>query len=81
MTHAVLSEWCADQWSPLVLRWESQHDYHAIQLTDRFNTAHPLIILLQLSRVTSYFDVYSLNTAEYENKEIPKIHLTADEFL
>ena len=32
---------------------------HAIELTDPFNTAHPLIILLQLSSVTSYFDVYS----------------------
>ena len=52
---------------------------HAIELTDPFNAAHPLIILLQLNSVTSYFGVYSMSTAEYENKDIPKIHLTAEE--
>ena len=29
--------------------------------------------------MTSYFDVYSLSVAEYENEEISKIHLTAEE--
>ena len=52
---------------------------HAKQLTDPFNAAHQLIIMLQLSRVTSYFDVYSPSIAEYENDELPKIHLTAEE--
>ena len=46
---------------------------HAIELVDPFDTAHPLIILLQLSRVTSYFDVYSPSITEYENEDIPKI--------
>ena len=41
--------------------------------------AHLLIILLQLSGVTSYFDIYSLSIAEYENEDIPKIHLNAEE--
>ena len=31
---------------------------HAIEIVDPFNATHPLIILLQLSSVTSYFDVY-----------------------
>ena len=34
---------------------------HAIEFIDPFDASHPLIILLQLSRVTSYFDVYSLS--------------------
>ena len=50
----------------------------ANQLTDPFNAAYSLIILLQLSSVTSYFDVYSQSTAEYKNKHIPKIHLTPE---
>ena len=51
---------------------------HVIELTDPFNAAHLLKILLQLSSVTSYFDVYSLHIAKYENKDIPKIHLTTE---
>ena len=38
---------------------------HALQLTDPFDTAHLLIIPLQLSGMTSYFDVYSPSVAEY----------------
>ena len=52
---------------------------HAIELVHTFHAAHPLIILLQLSRVTSYFDVYSPSITEYENDDIPKIQLTAEE--
>ena len=52
---------------------------HAIQLKDPFDTAHLLITPLQLSSVTSYLDVYSSSVAEYENQEISKIHLTAEE--
>ena len=52
---------------------------HAIVLTDPFDTAHPCIIQLQLSGVTSYFGEYSLSIAEYQNEDIPKIHLTAEE--
>ena len=52
---------------------------HAIELVDPFDTAHPLIIPLQLSSATSYFDVYSTSIADYENEDIPMIHLTAEE--
>ena len=38
-----------------------------------------LIILLQLSRVNSYFNVYSPSVTEYENDDITKIHLTVEE--
>ena len=38
-----------------------------------------LIIPFQLSGVTSYFDIYSPCVADYENKDIPKIYLTAAE--
>ena len=48
---------------------------HAIQSLDPFNKAHPLIILLQSSDETIYFDVYSQNRADCENEDIPKIHL------
>ena len=50
-----------------------------IKEPDPFDAAHLLIILLQLSSVKSYFDVYSPSKAEYENKDTPKIHLTAEE--
>ena len=52
---------------------------HATELFDSFDTTHLLIILLQLSGVTSYYDAYSLSVAEYENTGIPKIHVTAEE--
>ena len=52
---------------------------HATELINPFDAIHPLIILLQLSGVTSYFDVYSSGVAEYEDKDIPKIHFTAEE--
>ena len=52
---------------------------HAIELVDPFDSAHPLIILLKLSSVTSYFDVYSPGIVEYEHDNIPKIHLTVEE--
>ena len=52
---------------------------HDIELVNPFDAAHSLIILYQLSTVTSYFHVYSSSKVEYENKEIPKIHLTAEE--
>ena len=50
---------------------------YAIELVDPFDTACLVIILLKLSGVTSYFDVYSPSITESENEEIPKIHLTA----
>ena len=52
---------------------------YAIHLLDPFDTTYPLIIPLQLCSVTSYFDVYSPSIVEYENKDIPKIHITAEE--
>ena len=52
---------------------------HAEGLVNPFYAAHPLIIPLQLSEVTSYFDVYSPSVKEYENDDIPKIHLTVEE--
>ena len=52
---------------------------HATELVDPFNAAHPLIIWLQLSGVTSYVDVYSPSIAEYKDENIPKIRLAAEE--
>ena len=51
---------------------------HAIKLVHPFNTAHSLIISLQLSRVTTYYDVYSPSVEEYENYDVTTIHLTAE---
>ena len=50
-----------------------------IDLIDPFDVAHLLIIPLQSRVVTKNFDVNSLSIAEYENEDIPKIHLTAVE--
>ena len=52
---------------------------HAIELVDPFNAAHLLNMPLQVSSVTRYFDLYSQSIAEYENEDIPKIHLIAEE--
>ena len=52
---------------------------HATELAHPFDAAQLLTILLQLSGVTSYFDIYSPSIAEYESDDIPKIHLTAEE--
>ena len=53
---------------------------HVIKLVDPFNAAHPLVIPLQWSGETSYFDVYSLSVAEYENEDIPQTHINAEDF-
>ena len=34
---------------------------------------------LDWSSVTSYFDVYFPSVIEYENEDVPKFHLTAEE--
>ena len=64
---------------PHALLSEPSERTHAIELVDPLDIAHPFIILLKLSGVTSYFDVYSPSITEYESEEIPKIHLTAEE--
>ena len=51
---------------------------HAVELVVPFDITHPLIIQLQLSGITSFFDVYSPSVEEYENDDILKIHLTAE---
>ena len=52
---------------------------NATELVNSFDAAHPLIIPLQLSGVTSFFDMYTPSIIEYENEDVPKIHLTAEE--
>ena len=52
---------------------------HAIQISEAFNASLTLIIVLHLSLVISYFDVYSSSIAAHENKHIPKNHITAEE--
>ena len=44
---------------------------HVIEVVDPFDATHPLIIPLQLSVITSFFDVYAPSIADYENKDIP----------
>ena len=44
---------------------------HAIDLTDPFDTAHLLNILLQLNGVISYFDMFS---PKPQNPKTPKPH-------
>ena len=52
---------------------------HAIELVDPFDTTHSSMIQPCFSGVTNYFDVYSPSIAEYEDEDIPKIHLTVEE--
>ena len=63
---------------PMFLAETTSETTHAIELVDPFDAAHWLIIWLQLSSVTSYFDVYSPSITEYENEDFPKTQLTAD---
>ena len=63
---------------PKYLAESSSVSTNAIEITGPFDAAHLLIIPLQLSSVTSCFDVYSPSVAEYKNEDIPKIHLTAE---
>ena len=64
---------------PKFLAESPRRTSHVIELMDLFDAAQLLTIPLQLSGVTSYFDVYYPHIAEYENEDIPKIHLTAEE--
>ena len=52
---------------------------HAIELVAPFNAAKSKIMPLQLSGVMICFGVYCQSVAEYEDKETPNIHLTAEE--
>ena len=64
---------------PMFLAENPSETTHVIEFVDLFNKAYPLIIPLQLSRVTSYFDVLYPSVAESENDDIPNIHNTAEE--
>ena len=60
--------------APTFLTYCLSESTYAIQVIDPFNVAHSLIIPLQLSS-----DVYSPSIAEYDNKVVPRIHLTDKE--
>ena len=64
---------------PKFLTESSSVTAHAIQLADPFDATHPLVIQLLLSGVMTFVDVYFPSIVEYENEEVPKIHLTAEE--
>ena len=46
---------------------------HAIQLTDPYDDAHPLLIPLKVHGVTSYFMASKPTIEEYENQELTHI--------
>ena len=46
---------------PKFLTETTSETTHAIDLVNPFNATHLLLILLQLSGVTSYFDIHSLS--------------------
>ena len=75
MPHAVLTELCANQWSPLVFAGRPCETAHLNQLVDSPNAAYLLMILLQLQLATTNFDVHSQSIAQYVNEEISNIHL------
>ena len=64
---------------PKLLAWSFCKTTHAIMLMDSFNTALPLIILLQFSRINNYYNIYLPSIAKYENENLPKIHFTSEE--
>ena len=51
---------------------------YALELIYSLNAASMLIIPHQLSRVTTYLDLYTLNLTGYANENIPNIYLTAE---
>ena len=79
MPHAVLSEWCADNEVPKFLAETPSERTRVTDFVDPFDAAHPFIIPLKLSGITSYFDVFSPTVTEYESEAIPKIHLIEEE--
>ena len=64
---------------PKFLAGSPSETSHSIQQIDPHNVVHLLRILLHLYSVTSYFDAFLPSIVEYKNKEIPTIHLTAEE--
>ena len=79
MLHGVLLNCLHISKVPKFLAQSPSETSHAIELVDLIDTTHPLVVLLQLSRETSYFDVYSWSVAEYEDDDIPNIHITVEE--
>ena len=51
---------------------------HAMQVNNPFNTIHPIIISLQLTRVTSYLMTRKSTPEQYDDPGILKIELTVD---
>ncbi len=52
-------------------------DYHALLVHDPDGCSPPLTILLSLDGITSYFEAICPSLLEYEDKNIPKYHLTS----
>ena len=52
---------------------------NAIQIENPFDVNHPVIIPLKLTRVTSYFNVRKPTQEEYEDQNILKIKITAED--
>ena len=50
---------------PIFLAESTSETSHAIALVEPLDAAHLLMILLQLSGMTRYFDVYSPSVTEY----------------
>ena len=48
---------------------------HPVQIVNPFNATHPIIIPLEINRVTGYFDVRKSTQEEYEDESIFKIEL------
>ncbi len=63
---------------PKFLSVSPDKDDHAIMVHDLNNCSPPLTILLLLDGITSYFEARCTSLAEYEDKSIPKYHLTSE---
>ena len=74
MPHAVSSDGVHISEVPKFFSETPSETTHVLLLVNPFDTTHPLIILLPLSGVSSYFDMYFLIGAEYENDSKDSSH-------
>ena len=76
LSHVVPHAWCYDSWCSQAPNTYPIKITHTIKIMNPFNVTHPIIMSLQLNRVTSYINVRKPTLEEYEDQNILMIELT-----
>ena len=75
----MLSQWCVYQWSPQVSSWVSQCDYSCYTVNRPLWHSPPANYNDLIKQCDQLFWCIFLCLTEYEDEDIPKIHLTAEQ--